>query len=83
MKTIPFFPYADLFKRDEAALTEIMMGVCRRGAYILQQECRDFDANLAKIGGTIVDDNSGTIQYLRLEFGGLASSSPTRWSMPS
>jgi dTDP-4-amino-4,6-dideoxygalactose transaminase len=51
MKTIPFFPYADLFKRDEAALTEIMMGVCRRGAYILQQECRDFDANLAKFMG--------------------------------
>lgn len=51
MKTIPFFPYADLFKRDEAALTEIMMGVCRRGAYIQQQECRDFDANLAKFMG--------------------------------
>ncbi len=51
MKTIPFFPYADLFKRDEAALTEVMMGVCRRGAYILQQECRDFDANLAKFMG--------------------------------
>lgn len=51
MKTIPFFPYADLFKRDEAALTDIMMGVCRRGAYILQQECRDFDANLAKFMG--------------------------------
>jgi dTDP-4-amino-4,6-dideoxygalactose transaminase len=51
MRTIPFFPYADLFKRDEAALTEIMMGVCRRGAYIQQQECRDFDANLAKFMG--------------------------------
>ena len=51
MQTIPFFPYADLFKRDEAALTEIMMGVCRRGAYIQQQECRDFDVNLAKFMG--------------------------------
>lgn len=51
MKSIPFFPYADLFKRDEAALTEIMMGVCRRGAYIQQQECRDFDANLASFMG--------------------------------
>jgi len=51
MKSIPFFPYADLFKRDEAALTEIMMGICRRGAYIQQQECRDFDANLAKFMG--------------------------------
>ena len=51
MKTIPFFPYADLFKRDEAALTEVMLGVCRRGAYILQQECRDFDTSLAKFMG--------------------------------
>lgn len=51
MKTIPFFPYADLFKRDEAALTEVMMGVCRRGAYIQQQECSDFDASLAKFMG--------------------------------
>ncbi len=51
MKQIPFFPYSDLFKRDEAALTEVMLGVCRRGAYILQKECRDFDANLAKFMG--------------------------------
>lgn len=51
MKLIPFFPYSDMFKRDEAALTEIMVGVCRRGAYIQQQECRDFDANLAKFMG--------------------------------
>ncbi len=51
MKTIPFFPYADLFKIDEAALTEVMMGVCRRGAYIMQKECHDFDANLAKFMG--------------------------------
>jgi dTDP-4-amino-4,6-dideoxygalactose transaminase len=51
MRTIPFFPYADLFKRDEVALSEIMMNVCRRGAYIQQQECRDFDANLAKFMG--------------------------------
>ena len=51
MKSIPFFPYADLFKREELALTEIMMSVCRRGAYIQQQECRDFEANLAKFMG--------------------------------
>ncbi len=51
MKTIPFFPYTDLFKRDEAALTEVMLDVCRRGAYIMQKECRDFDANLAKFMG--------------------------------
>jgi Secretion system C-terminal sorting domain len=31
-----------------------------------------FDANLAKFGGTDINDNSGIIRYLRLEFGGLA-----------
>ena len=31
-----------------------------------------FDANLAKFGGTDVNDNSGIVRYLRLEFGGLA-----------
>ena len=31
-----------------------------------------FDANIAKIGGTVLDDNSGSITYLRVEFGGLA-----------
>lgn len=51
MHPIPFFPYADLFKRDEAELAAVMMGVCRRGAYIQQQECRDFEANLAKFMG--------------------------------
>lgn len=51
MRTIPFFPYADLFKKDEVILTEIMMGVCRRGAYIQQQECKDFEINLAKFMG--------------------------------
>lgn len=31
-----------------------------------------FASNLAGIGGTIPDDNSGIVRYLRLEFGGLA-----------
>lgn len=31
-----------------------------------------FDANLARIGGTIPNDNSGIVRYLRIEFGGLA-----------
>lgn len=51
MKTIPFFPYSDLFTRDEAAISKIMLDVCRRGAYILQKECADFDVNLAKFMG--------------------------------
>lgn len=51
MKTIPFFPYSDLFTRDEEALSKVMLDVCRRGAYILQKECRDFDAHLAEFMG--------------------------------
>lgn len=31
-----------------------------------------FDPNLAKFGGTDVNDNSGSISYLRIEFGGIA-----------
>jgi len=31
-----------------------------------------FDPTLAKIGGTSPEDNSGSISYLRIEFGGLA-----------
>jgi hypothetical protein len=31
-----------------------------------------FDGTLGKIGGTVPNDNSGIIRYLRLEFGGIA-----------
>ncbi len=51
MKTIPFFPYADLFKCDEPALTEVMLNVCRRGAYILQQDCLELESTLAAFMG--------------------------------
>ncbi len=51
MKVIPFFPYSDLFTRDEDALSKVMLDVCRRGAYILQKECREFDAHLAEYMG--------------------------------
>lgn len=51
MKVIPFFPYSDLFTRDEEALSKVMLDVCRRGAYILQKECREFDAHLAEYMG--------------------------------
>lgn len=44
---IPFFPYSELFQSDEHALTEVIAGVCRRGAFILQKDCLEFEANLA------------------------------------
>lgn len=43
---IPFFPYSELFQADEVALTEVIAGVCRRGAFILQKECLEFEASL-------------------------------------
>ena len=51
MKTIPFFPYSQLFSANESELSEVMLDVCRRGAYILQKECREFEENLAKFMG--------------------------------
>jgi dTDP-4-amino-4,6-dideoxygalactose transaminase len=50
-KSIPFFPYAQLFLEKEEELMAIMADVCRRGAYILQQECRDFELHLGEYMG--------------------------------
>ena len=50
-RSIPFFPYSELFCRDESALLDLITGVCRRGAYILQDECFEFESNLAKFMG--------------------------------
>ena len=45
---IPFFPYSQLFTAQEAELTAVMVDVCRRGAYIMQKDNREFEAALAK-----------------------------------
>ncbi len=52
MSTIPFFPYPDLFKADEAALMEVMREVCARGAYILQKDCVELEARLREFTGS-------------------------------
>ncbi len=53
MKTIPFFPYADLFKRAKPRCpVEIMVGVSAETcAYILQRGLRRFRCQLAKFMG--------------------------------
>ena len=51
MRNIPFFPYPQLFTSDEEALLEVMRGVCRRGAYILQKECAEFEQAIARLLG--------------------------------
>jgi dTDP-4-amino-4,6-dideoxygalactose transaminase len=50
-RSIPFFPYSELFCQDEDALMDLMADVCRRGAYILQDECFEFERNLASFIG--------------------------------
>lgn len=50
-RSIPFFPYAQLFLAQEKELLGVMADVCRRGAYIMQKDCREFEANLAAFIG--------------------------------
>jgi UDP-2-acetamido-2-deoxy-ribo-hexuluronate aminotransferase len=48
MKSIPFFDYQDTFTRFENEVTEIMLKVCRKGAFIMQQELLDFEKHLSE-----------------------------------
>jgi dTDP-4-amino-4,6-dideoxygalactose transaminase len=48
---IPFFNYPALFAGQEPELAEVILDVCRRGAYILQQDLADFENNLAAYMG--------------------------------
>ncbi|MGH7176905.1 MAG: DegT/DnrJ/EryC1/StrS family aminotransferase, partial [Tepidisphaeraceae bacterium] len=45
-KQIPFFNYQALFAAQEKELTQIVVDVMRRGAYILQKDLVDFEAAL-------------------------------------
>lgn len=51
MKKVPFFKYPQVFTRFEHELTAIMLDVCRRGSFIMQQELIDFETNLARFSG--------------------------------
>lgn len=46
MKTIPFFDYSALYKRFEAEFDETFKSVCSRGAFILQSDLEQFEAEL-------------------------------------
>ena len=50
-RAIPFFPYPQLFVRQEEELLAVIRDVGRRGAYILQKDCREFEQNLARFMG--------------------------------
>lgn len=47
-RNIPFFNYQALFASQEKEFTDVILNVCRRGAYILQKDLADFEKNLAK-----------------------------------
>jgi dTDP-4-amino-4,6-dideoxygalactose transaminase len=51
IRTVPFFNYPRAFLDDRDDLLKIFEDVGRRGAFILQQDLRDFEANLARYTG--------------------------------
>lgn len=51
VRSIPFFPYAELFLVQEDVLLDVMADVCRRGAYIMQKDCAEFERSLANFMG--------------------------------
>ena len=52
MKSIPFFPYPELFNGQEAKLLDVIREVCSRGAYILQKDCLELEQALARYTGS-------------------------------
>jgi dTDP-4-amino-4,6-dideoxygalactose transaminase len=50
-RSIPFFNYQALFSAQERELTNVILDVCRRGAYILQKDLVEFEQRLAKYMG--------------------------------
>jgi dTDP-4-amino-4,6-dideoxygalactose transaminase len=49
--SVPFFNYQALYKNDKEEILKIFDDVCSRGAYILQKDLEEFEANLAKFTG--------------------------------
>jgi len=50
-RSIPFFNYPALYGQDEAALSDVVLGVLRRGAYIMQRDLEEFESMLAEYLG--------------------------------
>lgn len=48
---IPFFNYSALFAEKEHELSQVILDVCRRGAYILQKDLAEFEKNLSAYMG--------------------------------
>jgi len=50
-KKIPFFNYRHIFGQYREELTDIIMDISERGAFILQDELKKFEKNLADFLG--------------------------------
>jgi phage head maturation protease len=50
-REIPFFPYPQVFLAEEEELVGIFRDVGRRGAFILHEDLRRFEDNLAQFLG--------------------------------
>ena len=50
-RAIPFYPYPQSFLAEEEDLVEIFRDVGRRGAFIMQEDLRRFEENLARFLG--------------------------------
>jgi len=50
-RRVPFFDYPSVFTAEEDVLLGIVRDVGRRGAFVLQQDLRDFEAHLAAYTG--------------------------------
>ncbi len=51
MRTVPFFNYPFVFTASEGRFLETLRAVGRRGAFIMQKDLADFEANLAAYTG--------------------------------
>jgi dTDP-4-amino-4,6-dideoxygalactose transaminase len=51
VRQVPFFNYSALFEQDRSGLTQVILDVCSRGAYIMQRDLVEFEAALAKFTG--------------------------------
>jgi dTDP-4-amino-4,6-dideoxygalactose transaminase len=69
-RRVPFFNYRALFAAQEREITDAVVDVMRRGAYILQQDLADFEAQLRKYLGIthafgVADGTNALILALR------------------
>ena len=47
MRRVPFFDYPSIYKRFQGEFDQIFQDVCSRGAFILQKDLEEFEAELA------------------------------------